>query len=251
MKIAPDTFPRASLLAVPPATPGRRSMLALCGLAVLAAAWRAAPAVAAETAVVVPPPASDMADARGGSQTAVFAGGFWGVQGVFQHVEGVSGAVSGYAGGERASADYETVSSGRTDHAEAVRVTFDPKRVSYGQLLQIYFSVAHDPTELDRQGPDTGRQYRSAIFPADARQQRVARAYIAQLDAAKVFGRRIATTIEAGKTFYPAEARHQDYLTRHPDDAYIATYDLPKLDNLRRVFPRMYRMRPALVGTSA
>jgi peptide-methionine (S)-S-oxide reductase len=227
-------------------------MLALCGLAALAAAWRSEPAMAAETAVLVPPPASDMAGARGGPQTAVFAGGcFWGVQGVFQHVEGVSGAVSGYAGGDAKSANYEAVSSGQTDHAEAVRITFDPRRVSYGQLLRMFFSVAHDPTELDRQGPDTGRQYRSTVFPANAEQQRVARAYIAQLDAAKVFPRRIATTIEPGRTFHVAEARHQDYLTRNPDDAYIATYDLPKLDNLKRLFPRMYRMRPALVGTSA
>jgi peptide-methionine (S)-S-oxide reductase len=173
------------------------------------------------------------------------------VQGVFQHVEGVSGAVSGYAGGDAKSANYEAVSSGQTDHAEAVRITFDPRRVSYGQLLRMFFSVAHDPTELDRQGPDTGRQYRSTVFPANAEQQRVARAYIAQLDAAKVFPRRIATTIEPGRTFHVAEARHQDYLTRNPDDAYIATYDLPKLDNLKRLFPRMYRMRPALVGTSA
>ena len=185
-------------------------------------------------------------------QTAVFAGGcFWGVQGVFQHVKGVSNAVSGYAGGEASTAKYDTIGSGRTGHAEAVRISFDPKQVSYGKLLQIYFSVAHNPTELNRQGPDTGTQYRSTVFPVDADQARVAKSYIAQLDKTKVFGKAIVTTIEPGKTFYPAEAYHQDFLTRNPSHPYIVINDIPKVENLKRVFPDAYKVQPALVNAGA
>jgi peptide-methionine (S)-S-oxide reductase len=231
----------------------RRPMLALCALVAGAAVWHAMPSFAAEAAVVIPQPTEDIAAAPGAStETAVFAGGcFWGVQGVFQHVKGVSNAVSGYAGGAANTAKYDDVGMGNTGHAEAVRITYDPKQVSYGRLLQIYFSVAHNPTELNRQGPDTGTQYRSTVFPANAEQARVTRSYIAQLDKTKVFGKSIATTIEAGKTFYPAEAYHQDFLTRHPDHPYIVINDIPKVDNFKRLFPAVYRAQPALVGTGA
>ncbi|RYY95666.1 MAG: peptide-methionine (S)-S-oxide reductase [Comamonadaceae bacterium] len=232
---------------------GRRPLLALCALVAGAAVWQAMPARAAEAAVVIPAPAADVAPAQAsGLQTAVFAGGcFWGVQGVFQHVKGVSNAVSGYAGGDAATAKYETIGSGRTGHAEAVRISYDPKQVSYGKLLQIYFSVAHNPTELNRQGPDRGTQYRSTVFPADAEQQRVAQAYIAQLDRAKVFGQPIATTIETGKVFYAAEGYHQDFLTRNPRHPYIVVNDLPKVENLKKVFPNEFSPKPALVGGNA
>jgi len=236
---------------------GRRPLLGLCAVVAAASVWHAMPSVAAEAAVVIPPPAVDVAAATpgqggGASATAVFAGGcFWGVQAVFQHVEGVSGAVSGYAGGTQKSATYEAVGMGDTGHAEAVRITYDPRKVSYGRLLQIYFSVAHDPTELNRQGPDTGTQYRSTVFPQDAEQERVTRDYIAQLDGARVFGRAIATTIETGKAFYPAEAYHQDFLARHPDHPYIAINDVPKVENLQRVFPAVWRAKPVLVNAPA
>jgi peptide-methionine (S)-S-oxide reductase len=184
-------------------------------------------------------------------ETAVLAGGcFWGVQGVFQHVVGVVSATSGYAGGAAKTAEYETVSTGRTGHAESVRVVFDPRKVSYGRLLQIFFSVAHDPTELNRQGPDTGTQYRSAIFPTDAGQARVAKAYIAQLNGAHVYGSPIVTTIEPGKKFYPAEGHHQNFLTTHPDYPYIVINDLPKIDDLRQLFPAQYASKPVLVASS-
>jgi len=179
----------------------------------------------------------------------VLAGGcFWGVQGVFQHVEGVTSAVSGYAGGDQATADYAKVSRGSTRHAEAVRVTYDPRKVSFGKLIQIYFSVAHDPTQLNRQGPDVGSQYRSTIFVQDDEQARLAQAYIDQLDGAKSFPRKIVTTLERGKPFYSAEAYHQDYMTLHPNQPYIAIHDLPKVDNLKRLFPADYRAEPALVS---
>ena len=201
----------------------------LIAFALSAAPFRAS----AETAVVVPPLAAEAPAQGAGLETAVIAGGcFWGVQAVYQHVKGVTNAVSGYAGGTQKDADYETVSSGRTGHAESVKVTFDPKQISYGKILQIYFSVAHDPTELNRQGPDTSTQYRSAIFPQTPEQQRIAAAYIAQLDRAKVFAAPIATTIEPGKAFYPAEAYHQNYLTLHPGQPYIAINDLPKVASL-------------------
>jgi peptide-methionine (S)-S-oxide reductase len=205
----------------------------------------------AETAHVVPAPITDETPAAGAaSETAVLAGGcFWGVQGVFQHVDGVTSAVSGYTGGKSDTAQYETVSTGTTGHAESVRVTFDPQRISYGRILQIYFSVAHDPTELNRQGPDEGTQYRSTIFPTNAEQQSIAKAYITQLDKAHVFHTTIVTTIEVNRTFYPAEAYHQDYLTRHPDNPYIAYNDLPKIRELQKLFPDRYRDSPVLVAT--
>ena len=203
----------------------------------------------AEPAVEIPPPALDAAVPAGTkSQTIVLAGGcFWGVQAVFQHTKGVTAAISGYAGGDKQTAHYEMVGSGTTGHAESVQITFDPGKISYGRLLQIYFSVAHDPTELDYQGPDMGTQYRSAIFPTDDTQAGIAKAYIAQLDAAKAFGDKIVTTIEPGKTFYPAEGYHQDFLTRNPDYPYIVINDLPKIEALRRLFPGLYRANPVLV----
>jgi len=226
---------------------------ALCAGALLLAAvglqsWPSA----AEDAVVIAPPAVDLADGPATAATAVFAGGcFWGVQGVFQHVEGVTNAVSGYAGGKAETADYQKVSRGWTGHAEAVRITYDPRKVSYGRLMQIYFSVAHDPTQLDRQGPDTGTQYRSAIFPQDAEQARVAAAYIAQLDQAQVFGRKIVTRIEPGQAFYPAEDYHQDFMVRNPGYPYIVINDAPKVENLKRLFPQVWRDQPVLVATAA
>jgi peptide-methionine (S)-S-oxide reductase len=205
---------------------------------------------AAEEAVVIPPPTLDEPAGQGAtSEVAVLAGGcFWGVQGVFQHVDGVSNAVSGYAGGSEKTASYRIVTSGMTGHAESVRITFDPRRISYGRILQIYFSVAHDPTQLDRQGPDEGTQYRSAIFPTSPEQERIAKAYIAQLDKARVYKAPIVTKIELGHPFYPAEGYHQDYLTLHPTQPYIVYNDLPKIDNLKRIFPDAYRAKPALVS---
>jgi peptide-methionine (S)-S-oxide reductase len=203
---------------------------------------------AAEKAVVLPPPAIDL-PAKGGPRTAVFAGGcFWGVQAVFQHTKGVLNAVSGYAGGSKETANYEAVTRGTTGHAEAVEVTYDPSQVSYGQLLQIYFSVAHDPTELDRQGPDVGPQYRSAIFHSDPREADVARQYIAQLDAARAFPKKIVTQLAPLAAFYRAEDYHQDYATRNPHSAYIVAFDRPKIENLARLMPQVYREQPALVA---
>jgi peptide-methionine (S)-S-oxide reductase len=231
----------------------RRPVLAALALLGGAALWKATPSFAAEAAVVIPTPTDDSAAASAAaSETAVIAGGcFWGVQGVFQHVNGVTGAVSGYAGGEASTAKYDEVGSGRTGHAESVRITYDPKQISYGRILQIYFSVAHNPTELNRQGPDSGTQYRSTIFAANAEQARIAKSYIAQLDKAKVFGRPIATTVESLKGFYPAEAYHQDFLEKNPRYPYIAINDLPKVENLKRVFPDRYRVKPALVNAGA
>lgn len=203
----------------------------------------------AESAVRIPPPAVEVPAATG-MQTAVLAGGcFWGVQAVYQHVKGVTNAVSGYAGGTKEDATYEKVGSGRTGHAEAVAVTFDPRVISYGKILQIYFSVAHNPTEIDRQGPDVGTEYRSEIFPQDEAQRLIARAYIAQLDGAKVFGKPIATKINAGKqTFYRAEAYHQDYALKHPYNPYIVINDAPKVKNLKAVFADIYRDKPVTVA---
>jgi peptide-methionine (S)-S-oxide reductase len=204
----------------------------------------------AETAVVIPPPtATETVSAH--SEKVVLAGGcFWGVQAVFQHVKGVKDAVSGYAGGQRNTASYPQVSTGQTGHAESVEVTFDPQVVSYGTLLQIYFSVAHNPTELNRQGPDAGTQYRSEIFYENDEQKRVAESYIAQLDAAKAFGKPIVTRVEALQGFYPAEAHHQNYATLNPDSAYIAYNDAPKVDNLGRFFPGLFRDQPKLVAVA-
>jgi peptide-methionine (S)-S-oxide reductase len=203
---------------------------------------------AGEKAVKLPPPTQD-AHATAATETAVFAGGcFWGVQAVFQHTRGVLNAVSGYAGGEQRTARYELVGTGRTGHAESVQVTYDPNQVSFGTLLQIYFSVAHDPTTLNRQGPDVGPQYRSAVFYRNAEQKRVTESYIAQLDAAKVFPSRIVTEVRPLTGFHPAEAYHQDYATLHPRSPYIATFDLPKIANLKAALPQLYREQPVLVS---
>lgn len=203
---------------------------------------------AAEPAVVLPAPAVDEPAAGRHSETAVFAGGcFWGVQGVFQHVKGVTNAVSGYAGGKKETAHYELVGTGGTGHAESVQVTFDPTQVSYGKLLQVYFSVAHNPTELDYQGPDHGTQYRSALFPLDDGQRKVATAYIAQLQAAKVFPKPVVTRVEAYTGFFAAEGYHQNFLTLNPDYPYIVYNDLPKVADLKKVFPAQYADKPALV----
>jgi peptide-methionine (S)-S-oxide reductase len=205
----------------------------------------------AEEARVVPTPAVDeQADGKT-SEVAVIAGGcFWGVQGVFQHVAGVTNAVSGYAGGDKATAHYDMTSNGKTGHAESVQITYDPRKITYGRILQVYFSVAHDPTELNRQGPDEGTQYRSAIFPTSDEQARVAKAYIAQLDSAHVFGAPVVTTIEPGKTFYRAEDYHQDFLAKNPAYPYIVYNDLPKVANLKRLFPALYRPDPALTSAA-
>jgi peptide-methionine (S)-S-oxide reductase len=228
-----------------------RTAPVLAVLAVVLGLARWASSSAAETAHMVPPPAVDETSSASATEVAVLAGGcFWGVQGVFQHVDGVVSAVSGYTGGTADTAHYGTVSDGKTGHAESVQITFDPHKISYGRLLQIYFAVAHDPTELNRQGPDTGTQYRSAIFPQDAGQSRAAEAYIAQLKQTKAFPAPIVTTIEPGKTFYPAEAYHQNYLTLHPYEPYIAINDLPKVAALKQLFPILYRESPVLVAAA-
>jgi peptide-methionine (S)-S-oxide reductase len=227
--------------------------MALVILAALGAFWLM-PGRAAEPPVVIPPPAVDAPkDAAGasGPQTVVLAGGcFWGVQAVFQHVKGVSQAVSGYAGGSKETAIYEVVSSGATGHAESVQVTFDPRQISLGRILQIYFSVAHDPTQLNRQGPDSGTQYRSAIFYRDDSQKGLAQAYIAQLDKSGVFHRPIVTQLTPLAGFYPAEPYHQDFATLHPNNPYIAFNDLPKVENLQHVFADLYRDKPVLVAAA-
>jgi peptide-methionine (S)-S-oxide reductase len=207
------------------------------------------PSAAAEVAVKIPAPGADLVTEAGGPQeVAVFAGGcFWGVQGVFQHTKGVIQAVSGYAGGAKQTAIYEMVGSGLTGHAEAVQITFDPKQISYAQLLQIYFSVVHDPTQLNRQGPDSGTQYRSAVFTTSAAQKTVTEKYVAQLDAAKVFPAKIVTQVTPLNAFYAAEAYHQDYATLHPESGYIARFDLPKIANLKSTFPQLWREQPVLV----
>lgn len=224
-----------------------RSALAALALAAVGAAFWLTPAVSAEDAVVIPPPSIDE-KAASGSEKAIFAGGcFWGVQGVFQHVKGVSKAVSGYTGGSKDTAVYETVGSGSTGHAESVEITYDPSVVTYGQLLQVYFSVAHNPTQLNFQGPDSGTQYRSTIFAENDAQKKIAQSYIAQLDQAKVFPKPIVTTLETGKTFYPAENYHQDFLTLNPTYPYIVYNDLPKVANLKQLFPALYSEKPVLV----
>ncbi|HUJ94177.1 MAG TPA: peptide-methionine (S)-S-oxide reductase MsrA [Terriglobales bacterium] len=197
---------------------------------------------AAEPPVALPDPATDTPLAKTpGQQTAVIAGGcFWGIQAVFQHVKGVQDATSGYSGGSAATAEYEVVSTGETGHAESVKITYDPSKVTYGQLLKVFFSVAHDPTELNRQGPDYGTQYRSVIFYANDEQKRVAEAYIGQLDKAHVFARPIVTQVVPLKAFYPAEAYHQNYAALHPNQPYIAINDLPKVANLQKQLPDLY-----------
>jgi peptide-methionine (S)-S-oxide reductase len=221
-------------------TLGTLLFVPLLGLTITAAS-------AAERAVAIPPAALDEG-AAAAPQTIVLAGGcFWGVQAVFQHTKGVTSAVSGYAGGEKQTAHYEMVGSGRTGHAESVAVTFDPQQISYGKILQIYFSVAHNPTELNYQGPDYGTQYRSAIFYASDEQKKVAEAYIAQLDKAHVFSAPIVTKLEPLRGFYAAENYHQDYATLHPSSPYIAFNDLPKVENLKQLFTADYRDKPVSV----
>jgi peptide-methionine (S)-S-oxide reductase len=227
--------------------------LSLCAAAVGAlaiAAFATAPSRAAEDAVIIPAPTAD-AQPAGGIETAVIAGGcFWGVQGVFQHTAGVVNAVSGYAGGAKATADYNMVSSGTTGHAESVEIKYDPKKISYGKILQIFFSVAHDPTQLNRQGPDSGTQDRSAIFTTSDQQKKVAEAYIAQLNAAKVYKKPIVTKVCPLEAFFPAEAYHQDYLTLHPTQPYIAYNDIPKVENLKKIFAENYIEKPTLVSSA-
>ena len=205
---------------------------------------------AAEPAVAIPPPALDAAaPAGGGLQTVVVAGGcFWGMQAVYQHTKGVTQAVSGYAGGNKETAHYEMVGTERTGHAESVSVTYDPAQISLGKILQIYFSVAHNPTELNYQGPDHGTQYRSAVFTTSDEQKKVTDAYIAQLNAAKVFGKPIVTKVGPLQGFYAAEGYHQDYLTLHPTQPYIAFNDIPKVENLKKMFAENYTEKPTLVG---
>src|SRR5258706_5680197 len=218
---------------------------ALATTAVRRAAWRAS-----EDAVRIPSPAAGV-QASDGIQAAVIAGGcFWGVQGVFQHTAGVVNAVSGYAGGSKMTADYTMVSTGTTGHAESVEIKYDPKKISYGKILQIFFSVVHDPTQLNRQGPDTGTQYRSAIFTANDEQKKVAEAYIAQLNAAKVYKKPIVTKLGPLEAFYPAEDYHQDYLTLHPNQPYIAHNDIPKVENLKNIFAEIYIEKPTLVSSA-
>ncbi len=236
MRKAIRLFSRASVLAAALLLPALMTLLA-------------GPLSSAEEGRALPAPVIDEPAGAATSETAVLAGGcFWGVQGVYQHVEGVTSAVSGYAGGEKETAQYYTVGRGTTGHAESVRITFDPRKVSYGRILQVYFSVAHNPTELNRQGPDAGAQYRSAIFPANAEQARMAEAYIGQLNKAHVFDGAIVTKIEPDKMFYPAEAYHQDFLVQHPNHPYIAINDLPKIGQLKRLFPDLYRSDPVLTS---
>ena len=226
------------------------SRLSICAAAIGALAISAlstVPSRAAEDAVIIPAPASDL-QASDGVQTAILAGGcFWGVQGVFQHTAGVLNAVSGYAGGTKATANYTLVSTGATSHAETVEIKYDPKKISYGKILQIFFSVVHDPTQLNRQGPDVGSQYRSAIFTVNDEQKKVTEAYIAQLNAAKVYKKPIVTKVGPLEAFYAAEAYHQDYLTLHPTQPYIAYNDIPKVENLKKVFSEIYIEKPTLV----
>ncbi|MGQ7938570.1 peptide-methionine (S)-S-oxide reductase MsrA [Paraburkholderia sp. D1E] len=232
----------------------RSAFARLAGCVAIAASVFAAQRIAnsAEAAIRIPPPAQDEKVGATHSETAVFAGGcFWGVQGVFEHVRGVKQVASGYTGGAAGTAQYETVSEGDTGHAESVQITYDPTQITYGRLLQIFFSVAHDPAELNYQGPDHGTQYRSAIFPANPQQRVVAQAYIAQLGKARVFSGPIVTRVEDFKGFYPAENYHQNFLALHPDSPYIAINDLPKVSELKRMFPDLYRNDPVLLKVSA
>src|SRR4029453_8811775 len=208
-------------------------------------------ALAVERAVILPVPAVDNPKVAAPPQTAVVAGGgFWGVHGVYQHVRGVQKVLSGYAGGTKATAHYDVVSRGGTGHAESVEIRFDPKELSYGEVLQIFFSVVHDPTQLNRQGPDTGTQYRSNIFYGDDTQKRIAQAYIAQMERSKVFAGAIVTRVDPLDAFYPAEAYHQDFLLKNPTSPYIVINDLPKIENLKRVFSARDRERPVLAEKS-
>ncbi len=223
--------------------------MAVAALGVINVAALRAPLYGAESPVVLPPPLLDNPKAAGAAQTAVIAGGcFWGVQGVFEHVRGVQNVVAGFSGGDQSTAKYATVSSGRTGHAESVKITFDPAQISYGQILEIAFSVVFNPTQLNRQGPDVGTQYRSVVFYANETQKHIAEAYIGQLDQSHAFPRTIVTRVDPLKGFYPAEDYHQDYLINNPNEAYIAMFDLPKVENLKRTFPEFYSSRPVLAN---
>ena len=224
----------------------------LAALAALAALGVQGSSLAAEAAAAVTASSAGNATTGPGAlQTAVLAGGcFWGTQGVFEHVRGVRQVLAGYSGGEKATADYGKVGTGTTGHAESIQISFDPAVISYAEILQIFFSVAHDPTELNRQGPDAGTQYRSEIFFADASQQKTALAYIAQLEQAHVFKGPIVTRVDPLKGFYPAEAYHQDFLVRNPHYPYIVYNDLPKIANLKREFPQVYADSPVLVAAA-
>ncbi len=231
---------------------GPRALAAAALLVPAAVLLARIPARADQPASRLPDPALDVAATSGDAQTATFSGGcFWGVQGVFEHVRGVKKAVSGYAGGQAATAEYPVVSTGLTGHAESVQITYDPRQVTYGRLLQILFSVAMNPTELNYQGPDHGSQYRSEIWAADAGQRRAAEAYIAQLGQARAFDAPIVTRVDDFAGFYPAEPYHQDFLERHPDQPYIRAWDMPKVEALRRLFPDSYTTTPALVEGAA
>jgi peptide-methionine (S)-S-oxide reductase len=226
---------------------GTPRLTSLLGVTVMGVLLWHSPLFGAEAPVIIPPPADDNPKAAGPMQTAVLAGGcFWGVQGVYEHVRGVRKVIAGYAGGARSTADYERVGTGSTGHAESVKIIFDPAKISYGQILQIAFSVVHDPTQLNRQGPDVGTQYRSVIFYGDEDQKRIAQAYIAQLDQAHVFARSIVTQVDPLKGFYEAEGYHQDYLIHNPTNPYIARYDVPKVENFKRTFPELYSGQPVL-----
>lgn len=228
------------------------ALAAFGALAIVAPPLACSPAYARSEAAILPPPVLDIPAGGAALQTAAFAGGcFWGVQGVFEHVDGVVQAVSGYAGGDVADPGYARVSAGTTGHAGTVRVTFDPARVSYRKLLQIFFSVALDPTQVNRQRPDLGTQYRSELFVDGPEQAAVARAYVAQLDAARVFAAPIATRVDPAGMFYPAEPYHQDYLERHPNAFYIAAFDMPKLHDLRRLFPENWQATPVTMNKGA
>jgi len=233
-----------------PRTPARRLLFpALAALAIAGLVWQSGALRASEPAVNIPAPIVDTTTGDTGPQTAILAGGcFWGIQGVFAHTTGVTLAVSGYSGGDLKSPSYEAVSTGQTGHAEAVKVTYDPKQITYGKILQIFFSVAHNPTQLNYQGPDHGTQYRSAIFPTTSEQAETAKAYIEQLGKAGAFEDKIVTEVTPFSAFYPAEDYHQDYATLHTESMYIRFNDLPKIENLKVIFPEVWRDKPVLVS---
>lgn len=234
------------------AAAGRHALRSFAVLALLGTALTGGVSCAQAQAVAIPPPALDGAKVAGAPQTAVLAGGcFWGVQGVFEHLRGVRRVLAGYSGGDRVSAHYDIVGAGGSGHAESVQITYDPQQVSYGEILQVFFSVAHDPTQRNAQGPDVGSQYRSVIFAGDESQRRIAEAYITQLNQAGVFHAPIATRVDPLKGFYEAEHYHQDYLLYNPNNPYIAINDLPKIQNFQRLLPGLYRAEPVTLVAAA
>ncbi len=236
----------------PPSGRLTAAAIAACAALSVAALLALGTSRAAEPAVLIPPPAEDSPRTAGPTQSAVLAGGcFWGVQGVFEHLTGVKRVLAGYAGGDRTAAHYEMVGTGSTGHAESVQIIYDPQQVSYGQILQVFFSVAHDPTQLNRQGPDMGSQYRSSIFYANETQQQIAQAYIEQLNKAGVYRTPIVTRVDPLKGFYVAEGYHQDFLLRNPGNSYIVINDLPKIENFRKLLPSLYAASPAKLGPGA